>query len=76
MVSCEAVLTVIVNALAPGLNTILSTSVKAKIETPLLLETANVATSAGPFGTVAGVQLAAVFQSPVVGLVLQAALPA
>src|SRR5690348_14209691 len=32
--------------------------------------------SAGPFGTVFGVQLAAVFQSPLTGLALQVALPA
>jgi len=32
--------------------------------------------SAGPFGTVAGVQFAAVFQSPLVGLRFQVALPA
>ena len=32
--------------------------------------------SAGPFGTVAGVQLAAVFQSPLVGLKFHVALPA
>jgi hypothetical protein len=36
----------------------------------------NVAVSEGPFGTVAGVQLAAVFQSPFVGLRFQVALPA
>jgi hypothetical protein len=36
----------------------------------------NVAVSAGSFGTVAGVQFAAVFQSPLVGLRFQVALPA
>jgi hypothetical protein len=68
--------TVIVNALAPALNTMPFTSVKAEMETPVLLEEANVAVSVGPLGTVAGVQLPAVFQSPVVGLAFQVALPA
>jgi len=40
------------------------------------LERANVAVSAGPLGTVLGVQLAAVFQSSVAGLAFQVALPA
>ncbi len=40
------------------------------------LEAANVAMSSWPFGMVAGVQLAAVFQSPLVGLRFQVALPA
>jgi ABC-type uncharacterized transport system YnjBCD ATPase subunit len=40
------------------------------------LELPNVATSADPFGTVAGVQLPAVFQSVLVGSRFQVALPA
>ena len=67
---------VMVNALAPGLKTMLFTSIEAVIETSVLLETPKVAISFGPFGTVAGVQFAAVFQSPLVGLRFQVALPA
>lgn len=67
---------VIVNALAPGLNTMPFTSVLAEMETPLVLEDANVAVSNGPLGMVGGVQFAAWFQSPVAGLVFQVALPA
>jgi hypothetical protein len=37
-------------------------------------DTAKVAMSAGPLGTVCGVQLADVFQSPVAGFMLQVAL--
>ena len=48
----------------------------AVTETAGLFETANVAMSAGPFGTVSGVQLAAVFQSRLVGLDFHVALPA
>src|SRR5215475_8227583 len=51
------------------------TSVSSDIEGPML-ERANVATSAGPLGTVAGVQFSAVFQSPDVGLRFHWALPA
>src|SRR5450432_720408 len=69
-------LTVIVNALAPGLKTMLLTSVLAERETPVTLETPNVALSAELLGTVAGVQLEAVFQSPVRGLRFHVALPA
>ena len=43
---------------------------------PLIVDGPKDATSPGPFGTVAGVQLAAVFQSPLLGLALQVALPA
>ena len=67
---------VIVKALAPGLNWIPLTSVGPEMEMPVVLETANWAVSAGPFGTVAGVQLAAVFQSPLAGLRFHVALPA
>ena len=70
------VVTVIVNALAPGLKTMLLTSVSAETDTAELFETSNVAVSVLPLGTVAGIQLAAVFQSPVVGLRFQVALPA
>ena len=66
----------IVNALAPGLNTMPLTSVVTAMKGRLILEVANVAVSAGPFGTVAGVQLVAVIQSPVAGVAFQVALPA
>ena len=42
---------------------------------PTILEVAKLAVSVGPLGTVIGVQFAAVFQSPVVGLRFQVALP-
>jgi hypothetical protein len=42
----------------------------------LVFEASNVPLSEGPLGTVAGVQLAGVFQSPLVGLRFQVALPA
>jgi hypothetical protein len=45
-------------------------------ETLVVLEASKVAISERPSGTVAGVQLAAVFQSPLVGLRFQVALPA
>jgi hypothetical protein len=48
----------------------------AEIETPVMLEDANVAVSADELGTVRGIQLLAVSQSPVAGLVLHMALPA
>jgi hypothetical protein len=65
-----------VNALAPGLNTISLTSVAAESERLVRLELLKVPISAGPLGIVAGVQLATVFQSPLVGLRFQVALPA
>ena len=43
---------VIVNALAPGLNTMPLTSVVDEMTGRLILEVANVAVSAGPLGTV------------------------
>jgi hypothetical protein len=52
------------------------TSVSTAKNTLLLLENANVATSAVPLGAVAGVQFAAEFQFPEFGLVFQVALPA
>ena len=42
----------------------------------MICEVLKDAMSVGPFGTVAGVQLAGVFQSPLVGFALQVALPA
>src|SRR5919201_1022349 len=65
-----------VKALAPELNTMLSTSTVDDNETAVLLEVANVATSGSRYGTVCGVQFVAVFQSFVSGLAFQVALPA
>src|SRR5882724_6310954 len=67
---------VIMNALAPALNTMPSTSVLAERETPVVLEEANVAVSVGPLGGPPAVQLVAVFQSPELGFCFQVALPA
>src|SRR5712691_11240423 len=65
---------VIVNGLAPGLNTkVAMVVIDCETVTSVTLETSNVATS---LGTTSGVQLAAVFQSPLVGLRFQVALPA
>src|SRR5438067_10071445 len=66
----------IVNALALGLNTMPLTSISVVTKTSVWLERTNVAVSAGPLGTVLGVQLLAVFQSLVTGLAFQVALPA
>ena len=63
MVNESVGLAVIVNALAPELKTMPLTSVNNERETPITFETANVAVSAGPLGTVLGVQFVAVFQS-------------
>jgi len=52
------------------------TSVLAESETPVVFDTSNVAVSDDPFGTVDGVQFAAVFQSPLMGLRFHVALPA
>jgi len=52
------------------------TSVSAEMKTLVMFERPNVAVSADPFGTVAGVQFAAVFQSPESGLRSHVALPA
>ena len=63
--------------LAPGLKMIDETSIAlVEKERSVVLETAKVAMSEDPFGTVAGSQFSAVFQSPLVGLRLQVALPA
>jgi hypothetical protein len=67
---------VMVNALALGLNTMLFTSTDAVIETSVLLEILKVAMSAGPLGTVAGVQLAGLLQLLSTGLAFQVALSA
>ena len=69
-------LSVIVNALAPELNTMLFTVIRLERETPVMLDVANVAVSVGELGMVAGIQLAAVFQSPVAGAAFHVALPA
>ena len=45
-------------------------------EMSVIVETSKVAMSPGPFGTVLGVQFAAVYQSPLVGLRFQVALSA
>ncbi len=76
MVSALPGFGVMVNALAPGLKMRLLTSMDPVIETAVVVETSNVAVSDEPLGTVAGVQLAAVFQSLLVGLRFQVALPA
>ena len=68
--------TVTVKALAPGLKIMLSSSISLDNATPEILESAKVATSLGPLGTVAGVQLAAVFQSLLIGFRFQVALSA
>src|ERR1700736_458284 len=75
-VSTTVGLTVIVKALAPALKVMPFTSVSAESETPVVAEVKNVAMSAAPLGTVAGVQLPAVFQSPVAGAGSHMALPA
>src|SRR5205085_11010935 len=60
--------TVSVNALAPELNTMLLTANKERSsDTLVVFETLKVATSSCPSGIVAGVQLAALFQSVSVG---------
>jgi len=66
----------IVNALAPELNTMPLSSVVNEMKGRVRLEDANVAVSAGPLGTVAGVQLVVVNQSVEAGLAFQLALPA
>ena len=76
IVNVNVGLAVILNALAPALNTRSLTSVLADVETLVLLEVAKVAVSAGPFGGLLGVQLVALFQSPVAGVAFQVALPA
>jgi hypothetical protein len=67
---------VMVKADPPALNTIELTSVGSVGVMFLRCEVAKVAVSPGPFGTVAGVQFAAVFQSLLVGLRFHVALSA
>ena len=50
IVNVSPVFTVMVNALAPELKMISATCVLAEMETPVVLETSNVATSDGPLG--------------------------
>ena len=69
-------LAVMVYAEAAEVNLMPLTSVFAEIETLVVLERAKVAVSVDPLGTVAGVQLAAVFQSPEPGLRSHSAVPA
>src|SRR5437762_11892405 len=68
---CEQVM---VNGLAPALNTIPLTSIGPESEILVMLDVLKVAVSTGPLGTVLGVQLSGSFQSPLTGLVLQVAL--
>src|SRR5690349_4571421 len=65
-----------VKALAPALKIMPSRVIDAARATSVVFETSNVAMSPSPLGTVAGVQLPAVFQLPLVGLRFQVALPA
>ncbi len=65
-----------VKALAPAVKSIALTSTADLMVRSVRLETPKVATSDGPFGTVAGVQLPAVFQVPVPGFRFHVALPA
>src|SRR5262245_48889643 len=76
-VCAAAGLAVMVKLLAVGVKTISDTSVLAAENSRLvILEPANLATSAGPLGTVSGVQLAGLFQSLSTGSAFQVALPA
>jgi len=61
---------------AAAVNVMPFTSVFAEIETLVVFESANVAVSDDPSGTVAGVQFVLVFQSPERGLRFHVALPA
>ena len=66
-----------VNALAPGLNTIpLSSISNAKMSMLVRLEDANVAVSPGPLGMVRCTQLFTLNHSSSAGLAFQVALPA
>ena len=69
-------LSAIVKALAAESKTRPSRVTSLERDTLVILEVENVAISVKPLGTVCGVQLAAVFQSPLVGLRFQVALPA
>jgi hypothetical protein len=74
MVNVNEGFAVIVNALAPVLNTMLLTSVLAERKMPVVLDEVNVAVSDGPLGMVDGTQFAAWFQLPVAGLIFHVAL--
>jgi hypothetical protein len=67
---------VIVKALAFGLKKMVTTSVAAESEIAVVPDKSNVAVSPELLGTVMGVQLAAVFQSPEPGANFHVALPA
>src|SRR5262249_58851077 len=69
-------LIVMVKALAPGLKTILSTSIAPDVLILVVPEAPKVAISDGPFGTVRGVQFAVVSHVPSRGVAFQVALPA
>src|SRR5436305_1188696 len=62
-------------ALAPGSKIMRSTSSTGPAVTWVRFEIPKVAMSSGPLGTVVGVQLVAVLQSPLVGFRFQVALP-
>src|SRR5690349_9263266 len=51
-------------------------TITSLLTTSVTFDVPNVAMSDVPFGTVLGVQFAAVFQSPLIGFVAQVALPA
>ena len=68
MVSVKAGLAVIVKALAPESNLMVSTCVLAERETLVILEEANIASSDGPLGAKGGDQLVLLFQFPEVGI--------
>src|SRR5438552_11183363 len=61
---------------AAVVNTMALTSVFAEIERSVVFEAPNVAVSADPLGTVAGLKFVTVFQSPEAGLRSHIALPA
>jgi len=75
-VSFKPEVAVIVKLFAPGAKVIPSTTVFAEIETSVVFERPKVAVSDDRLGTVAGVQLVAIFQSPDPGLSSHVALPA
>ena len=76
MVSVKLGLTVMLYAEAAGVNVMPFTSVFVEIATSLVFDKPNVATSADPLGTVAGLQLVLIFQSSERGLRFHVALPA
>lgn len=66
----------IVNALAPGLNTMPANRVPAESVMLVVFERPNVAVSDASFGSAAGVQFVGSFQFPLTGLRFHVALPA